>query len=61
MRKERAEGEKWNRTSIQFTEEEYDRLMKERYETRKPLAQIIRDALNLYFDAKKKPRCKKQE
>ncbi len=54
-------GKKWNRTSIQFTEEEYDRLARERYESRKPVAQIIRDALNFYFESKEHKRKAKKE
>ncbi len=53
-----APARKWSRSSIQFTDEEYDRLLKERYESRKSIAQILRDGMALYFeqkDQKKKP------
>ncbi len=43
---------KWSRSSIQFTDEEYDRLLKERYESRKSIAQILRDGMTLYFEQK---------
>lgn len=52
------EKKKWNRTMVQFSEEEYDRLWKEHSDTRKAIAEIIRESLNEYFNArdhKKKP------
>lgn len=51
--------EKWNRTSIQFPGEEYDRLWREHAETRQPIAQIIRSAPNFYFENDGRSRTKK--
>ncbi len=54
----KAVTKKWNRTMIQFSEEEYDRLWKEHAETRRTIAEIVRESLNDYFaakDRKKKP------
>ena len=46
-------GTEWNRTMIQFSDEDYDMLWNEHARTRRAIADIVREAVRMYFNQRK--------